>query len=171
MAVRSAYSNTSYRMQRPGVSRNRVQQDVAEPAPAVEQGHEVRDCNQCVYKKQVEKMMQQFGGNAVQCPTDYQQNYGPRPTPAPLETPMEKPKKGLLGRFGAYVAKNQKANRDAGETSIFDDLGKYANGITDGCARLGEEESAAINKKKSTQMAKKYDDQDTIDFCMGKRKK
>jgi hypothetical protein len=50
-------------------------------------------------------------------------------------------------------------------------LGKYANNITDGCAKLGEEESAAINKKKSTQMAKKYDDQDTIDFCMGKRKK
>jgi hypothetical protein len=164
MAVRSAYSNTSYRAHRPGVPRNRVEQDIAEP--------EARDCNQCKYKRQVEQMMQTLGGNQVQCQPDYQ-NYGPRPTPAPLETPMEKPKKGLLGRFGAYVAKNQKANRDAGETSLFDDLGKYANNITDGCAKLGEEESAAISKRNSASRRTDHsnEDDDKINFLMGKRKK
>jgi hypothetical protein len=131
-------------------------------------------CKVCVYKILVEKAMKENPNDPipfVQSATTKAPVVGTTQQPAPVPE-----KKGALARFSAYIAKNQAANRAAGETSLSDELsnfGKsYGKGISEGAASLGMEEIANVNKRKSdTAKRNPKDDDDLIDFLSGKRPK
>jgi hypothetical protein len=128
-------------------------------------------CKTCIYKILVEKAMRENPDNFVQSATTQTPVVGT--TAQPSQVPE---KKSALARFSAYIAKNQAANRAAGDTSLSEELsnfGKsYGKGISDGAASLGMEEIANVNKRKAdTAKRNPKDDDDLIDFLSGRKPK
>jgi hypothetical protein len=176
MSVRSAYTQNSYKGYRPGTRQHGNKEVPGLYAPPISKDQP--DCSECPYKRMAELYMKDLEGvkvvplkdeSTVRKTTEIdltaiKQQAGIKPKAEP---------KGLFAKFGAYVANNQRKNREAGDTSLFEDLGKYANNISKSAGKLGEEEIAGISKKKSATQkpsSKDDDDEDTIDFLMGKKK-
>lgn len=160
MSVRSRYSATSYLNTRA-------------TSPKVTP----RVCKTCIYKVQSE------GGKAVShigqkqtlllTPTQAKRLERLQKQPALTETPMKKPDekpKGLLRRFGDYVAKNQADLKAAGETSLMEDLSDMGKKMFNQAGQLGEEETARIRNLSGTSgTQRKESDDEVIDFLIGKR--
>jgi hypothetical protein len=87
-----------------------------------------------------------------------------------MQKEPEQQKKGILSRFGAYVAKNQKAMRDAGEKTLGDEMGDWGKGILSGAGKLGQEEIDGLSRKKSVKKSNEEDDE-LIDFLSGKKRR
>ena len=67
-------------------------------------------------------------------------------------TDEKKPKEpGLFSKFNAYIAKNQAANRRAGDKPLSEELSSFGSewgkNFSKGMAQVGEEEESKINKK------------------------
>ena len=86
------------------------------------------------------------------------------------KTTRTKKPKGLLQKFIAYVKKNQEANRKAGEKPLSEEFGgmgkSWWNGIADGMAKVGEEESAKLHGDRAKQIE---EDERTMDFLIGRK--
>jgi hypothetical protein len=173
MSIRSHYSNDS-QLRRPlthgGSRRNTV------PTPIPKEPEEFTDflpceaCKRCPYKGIADKVLDDKTSKIPQSkPITAMRTEQTTPETIPLlATPIEPKKKGLLGRFGDYVARNQAANKAAGDTSLMDDLSKWGGGITKGMASLGEEEIAGLDKKRGVKKSAK-DDEELLDFLQGKK--
>jgi hypothetical protein len=173
MSIRSHNSRDSY-LNRPltngGSRRNRTPSPIPPEALAPEETEDFcEECKKCPYKRLVEKAMI---GNADKPMTDNVNKSQDPKQPQP-ESKSDKPR-GLFKRFGDYVAKNQAANKAAGDTSLTDDLvsfGKsYGKGLSDGAARVAGEEIAKIDKQRSVQKSEEEDDE-LINFLSGKKKR
>ncbi len=180
MSIRSRYSQDSYVQNRPlghaGSRRNRVPSPIPPeamvPGDAPIQSVDFCEaCKKCPYKLLVEKALVNTE-EQPQTAKHPMQELTLKPTTQEVKEPEKQA--GLFKRFSMYVAKNQSANKAAGETTLTEDLmsfGKtYGKGLSDGAAKVANEEIAKIDKKRSTQRSAK-DDDDMIDFFSGKRKK
>jgi len=182
MSIRSHYSKDSY-TNRPltngGSRRNRTPSPIPVEALPPEDNDMPVDCKRCPYKRLVDKALIETEDNPTEQATyrtkEYRSNVEPITRRSiPAAEPVDEKPRGLFKRFGDYIAKNQAANKAAGETSLTEDLmnfGKsYGKGLSDGAASLGMEEIANINKKKSIKRTEKEDDE-LINFLSGKRKR
>lgn len=86
-------------------------------------------------------------------------------------TPSEIKPIGLWGKFKAYIKNNQENNRKAGVKPLSEELGEqgksWMNGIMDGMAKVGEEETSKLHKDKEKQFK---EDEETMDFLIGRKK-
>lgn len=185
MAIRSHRTKDTY-MNRPlthGGSHRRTT-----PSSLPEQTLPTNDpceaCKRCPYKRLVEKALndeqvqvipkisikKELKPVPIEPSTSLiQQQQNVQPVIQSQQKQPNPPEKvGLFTRFSRYVAKNQAANKAAGDTSVMEDLMKYGAGITKGAARLGQEEIEGVNKKKSVTKSAQ-DDDELLDFLSGKR--
>jgi len=87
-------------------------------------------------------------------------------------TDEEKPKEpGLFSKFNAYIAKNQAANRRAGDKPLSEELSSFGSdwgkNFSKGMAEVGNEEEAKLNKKPKVV----HDDDGLMDeIIFGKKK-
>lgn len=185
MSVRSRYSASSYANHRPGsathAARHREQRleeeknvPVAPPTSVVMSGDSKEDlpelCKQCYYKQIVDSAIKREHGDTAATAS------APSPVTATGQSEPEDPKKvGIFTKFQRYVAKNQAANRKAGDTPLMDDLVKWGGNLASGAASLGQEEMDYLERKKKTQAVSRRDresqDEETLDFLMGKKHK
>lgn len=173
MSVRSHYTRDSY-MNRPLHVRTRRN---AEPKPEYEDNAPCEACKNCEYKQLVETAIEEDEQDRERQSARYQIQYpkvqATRQVPQYQEDyrePEEKKPEGLLKRFGKYIAKNQAANKAAGDTSLMDDLVKWGGGISAGAARLGEEEIAGLDRRKAdTGKRDPRKDDELVDFLTGKK--
>jgi hypothetical protein len=197
MSIRSHYTKDSY-MNRP---RRVIPEPNTESDVVYEDKAPCEACKNCEYKQLVEAAMEedekernvmsykiqplparatmQVPQAPIQYPQQYPQQAYPEQYPQQQYQPPQQPenggkKPGLFKRFGDYVARNQAANKAAGETSLTDDLmsfGKtYGKGLSEGAARVAGEEISKIDKQRSIQRTDKEDD-DLINYLSGKKSK
>ena len=172
MPVRSHTTRDSYRS-RPVHTKVSARR---EPEPEYEDNAPCEACKNCEYKQMVEAAMEEEereqqkpvgykiqplkGRSARQVPQEREEYSGTEQKTAP----------GLFKRFGNYIAKNQAANKAAGESSLFDDMQKWGGGIMTGAGKLGQEEIDGLDRKKaSTAQRDPRKDDDLVDFLTGKK--
>lgn len=180
MSVRSHYTRDSY-MNRPLHARDSRRNAEPEPKPEYEDNAPCEACKNCEYKQLVETAMmederereqQEPIGYKIQHPKARASMQVPQPQRPSYEyrEGVEKKPEGILKRFSNYVAKNQAANRAAGDTSLMEDLAKWGGNISAGAAKLGEEEISGLDRKKaSTGNRDPRKDDDLVDFLTGKK--
>jgi hypothetical protein len=177
MSVRSHTTRDSYRS-RPLHNSSRKTESETE----FEDNAPCAACKNCEYKQMVdeaiaeeEREQQEPVGYKIQNPKVRASLNIPRKQEdysRDLEQEQEKKQPGLLKRFSQYVAKNQKANADAGETSLFDDMQKWGGGIMTGAGKLGQEEIDGLDRKKAaTGKRDPRKDDELVDFLTGKKAK
>jgi len=176
MSVRSHTTRDSYRSRPLHNSSRRTESETG-----FEDNAPCAACKNCEYKQMVDEAIaeeereQQEPGYKIQNP----KVRALRQVQQPQEREQyehregtEKKPAGLFKRFGNYIAKNQAANKAAGDTSLMDDLTKWGGGIMSGAGQLGQEEIDGLDRRKAaTGKRDPRKDDELVDFLTGKKAK
>jgi hypothetical protein len=143
-----------------------------EPITTQEYKDPCEACKNCEYKQMVISAMSDMSSK-IDKPTalPFFEHYPPK-VGFDARNPIKDEKKpeGILKRFSQYIAKNQAANKAAGDTTLMEDLGKWGANISSGAAKLGEEEIAGLDRRKaSTAQRDPRKDDELVDFLTGKK--
>jgi len=165
MSIRSHYTRDSY-MNRPLHRRSRNNPELKNKDPC-------DACENCEYKQMVISAMSDIPSK-FDSPSHEPDNYIPKvgfeyTKKYPTQT-QESKSDGLFKRFSRYIAKNQAANKAAGDTTLMEDVVKWGANISSGAAKLGEEEIAGLDRKKAaTGQRDPRKDDELVDFLTGKK--